>query len=416
MAQETKPQAPQEAVAKPAAPVAQIAPKPAPAAKPAPEPAPPPARPHAPAAKMRKRHWGVIFSFLLLVIAPIAASIWYLYWVAADQYASRVGFSVRSEDVASPTELLGGITSLSSGGSKDTDVLYEFIQSQQLVSQINDKINLKALYSKPENDPVFAFDPDGSIEDLLSYWERMVKVYYDAGTGLIEIRANAFAADDAQLIAQEIFTSSSDLINELSAIARNDATRYAQEELDKAQDQLRTARQAMTRFRNETQIVDPTADVQGQMGLLTTLQTQLAEALIEFDLLSEVTRQSDPRIEQTERKIDVIRKRIDEERRKFGIGDAENSDAFSNLLGQFEALAVDREFAEQSYLAARAAYDTALAEARRQSRYLAAYVKPTLAETPEFPKRELLVAIIAMFAFMGWAILTLIAYSIKDRR
>lgn len=351
-----------------------------------------------------------------MVLGPIAASIWYLYWVAADQYASRVGFSVRSEDVASPTELLGGITSLSSGGSKDTDVLYEFIQSQQLVSQINDKINLKALYSKPEEDPVFAFDPDGSIEDLLSYWERMVKVYYDAGTGLIEIRANAFTADDAQMIAQEIFTSSSDLINELSAIARSDSTRYAQEELDKAQDQLRTARQAMTRFRNETQIVDPTADVQGQMGLLTTLQAQLAEALIEFDLLSEVTRQSDPRIEQTERKIEVIRKRIDEERRKFGIGDTNNADAFSNLLGQFEALAVDREFAEQSYLAARAAYDTAAAEARRQSRYLAAYVKPTLAETPEFPRRELLVAIIAMFSFMGWAILVLIAYSIKDRR
>ena len=410
MAQETQPQSLQ-AVANPTATAPQAAP-----VLVSPEVKSVEARPHASPARIRKRHWGVVLSFLLLVVAPIATSVWYLYSVAADQYASTVGFSVRSEDAASPTDLLVGISSLSSAGSKDTDVIYEFLQSQQLVTHINDRIDLKSVYSKPEYDPVFAFDSDGSIEDLLSYWERMVKVYYDAGTGLIEIRANAFTAEDAQLIAEEIFVASSNLVNDLSAVSRADSTRYAQEALEQAQDQLRSARQDLTRFRNETQIVDPLADVQVQMGLLTTLQAQLAESLIELDLLSDITRQSDSRIEQVERKIEVIRNRIDEERRKLGFDDSENNDAFSNLVGQFEVLAVDLEFAEQSYLLARASYDSALADARRQSRYLAAYVEPTLAETPLYPDRGLLVSIIVMFSFMTWSILVLIGYSIKDRR
>ena len=392
--------------------IASIAPKPAVAE------APPvaPVKPTAPAARMKRRHWGLILSFLLLVIAPVAVSVWYLYFVAADQYSSRVGFSVRSEDSVSPTELLGGIASFSTGESKDTDVLFEFIQSQQLVKQIDDRINLKGLFSKPENDPVFALETGGAIEDLLSYWKRMVNVHYDAGTGLIDLRVKAFAADDAQLIAKEIFSASSELINELTAISRNDATRYADTELDKAKKQLKSIRQEMTQFRGRTQIVDPSADVQGQMGLLTTLQAQLAEALIDFDLLSEVTSSTDPRIEQSQRKIDVIEKRITAERKKFGFNDINDDTEFSELLGQFEVLTVERQFAEQSYFAARAAYETALAEAGRQSRYLAAYVKPTLAETPEYPQRALIASLIFGFALLIWGIAILIVYSIKDRR
>jgi capsular polysaccharide transport system permease protein len=359
---------------------------------------------------------AVINSFIFMVLVPTVAAVWYLHTIANDQYGSRVGFSVRSEDVASVGDLLGNFSGISSRSSNDSDVLFEFIQSQQLVKQVDAKIDIVTLYSKPEYDPVFAYDPEGSIEDLLEYWGRMVKIYYDAGTGLIELRVNAFTARDAQIIAQEIFDSSSLMINELSAIAREDSTRYAKEELEAAREQIKKSRQDLTLFRAKTQIVDPTADVQGQMGLLTTLEGQLAETLIELDLLIEVTRANDPRIEQARRKVSVIENRIEEERKKFGFGNENDADTFSALVGQYEALVVDREFAEQRYLAARALYESALAESRRKSRYLAAYVKPTLAETPEYPKRLLLGFAIGLLLSMSWAILVLISYSIKDRR
>ncbi len=57
------------------------------------------------------------------------------------------------------------------------------------------------------------------------------------------------------------------------------------EDLDLALERLKAAREALTAFRLANQIVDPNADIQGQMGLLNTLQAQQAEALIEFDLL-----------------------------------------------------------------------------------------------------------------------------------
>jgi capsular polysaccharide transport system permease protein len=369
-------------------------------------------------ARLRRRHYGVMYSFVAMVLVPIAVIASYLWLIATDQYASTVGFSVRKEETSPALEILGGITQLSGSNTSDTDILYEYIQSQKMVARLQEKLDLAALWSKPEYDPVFAYHPDGTIEDLVEYWSQMVKVYYDSGSGLIEIRVLAFDPQDAQDIAREIYSESTDMINELSAIAREDAVRYAREDLTEAVARLRDAREAVTRFRNENRVVDPTADIATQAGLLGTLQAQLAEALIDLDLLDETTRSSDPRIARAERRIKVIEARIDDERRKRGItgsGDTEQK-LFSTLVGEYERLVVDREFAEKTYISALASYDTALATARRQSRYLAAHIAPTKAEKALYPQRGVLLGLMALFLFMAWAILVLVAYSLKDRR
>ncbi|KNG92250.1 hypothetical protein ATO11_18500 [Pseudaestuariivita atlantica] len=367
-------------------------------------------------ARPRRRHFMLVLSLLLMVAAPTGVAGWYLYTVAADQYHSTVGFSVRKEEINSPVEILGGITSLSGSATSDTDILYEFIQSQEMVEAVDAVLDLRAIYSKAPDDPVFSFDPSGSREDLVDYWNRVVRIFYDSGTQLIELRVTAFEAADAQAVAQAVFDESSRMINQLSAIARDDATRYAREELDRAVDRLRKARQAVTEFRSKNQIVDVDADIQGQMGLLTSLQAQQAEALIELDLLRETTRENDPRIVNAERKLEVISRRIADERKKLGVDDEGQRESYATLVGEFEVLTVDREFAESAYTAALASYDAALSEAQRQSRYLAAYIQPTLAEEARYPQRAVLLALIGGFLFLGWALITLVFYSIRDRR
>lgn len=406
------------------APKAPPAPKPAApkaAAKPAPKPKADPQvviRPLASKATRKTRHWGLMSAFIIMVLLPILATWWYLNERAADQYSSTLGFTVRSEEIASAADLLGGIAPALGGssGTTDADILYEFIRSQTLVQQIDDALDLRSIYTPHlDRDPIFSFDPDGTIEDLTTYWQRMVRISYEASSGLMELRVLAFDPDQAQQIAQEIFDKSSVMINDLSAIAREDATRYAREDLDLAVERLKEAREALTAFRISSEIVDPTADVQGQMGLLSLLQEQQVAALIEFDLLSNSTREGDPRLEQARRRIAIIEDRIREERRKFGIA-GEGDASYAETIAGFERLTVDREFAEQAYAAALATYDAARAEANRQSRYLAAYIQPTKAERAEFPNKPLLIGVVALFSFLIWAIMALSYYALRDRR
>lgn len=372
-----------------------------------------PVLPPASPAKLERRHYGMAISFVLVVVLPVILSAIYLYTRAADQYASYVGFSVRSETASTPVDMLGGLGSLVGASSTtDTDVLYKFIQSRDLVERIDARLDLREIWSKAPGDPIFSFHGGQAVEELVDEWERKVRIHYD--TGMIDLRVLAFDPVDAQNITRAILEEGGLLINQLNDIAREDALRYSRDELERAQERLREARQAVTEFRNRYQLVDPTADVQGQIGVVSSLQQQLAEQLVSLGLLRANAQPEDPRIAQTELRIQIIREQIDAERQKFGSSSDEA--ALSDVVGQYEILAVDREFAETSYTAALASYEAARAEAVRQSRYLAPYIRPTLAQEAEFPQRAKLMLIIAGFLTVLWIIGSLIFYSLRDRR
>lgn len=391
--------------------VSEAPPKGKPAAKPA------PVRPPVRKTFRRMRHVLLMLSFVVCVVLPGAGAAFYMYAVAADQYVSRVGFTVRREETSSAFDLLGGLGNLSGASSSDTDILYEFLQSQKLVSDMDRDVDLREIWSRAEGDPVFRLSQDASIEDLVSYWNSMVQLSYGVGSGLLEVEVRAFDPAEATLITETLFTKSSDMINELSDIAREDAIRYARDELDTSLERLKEAREILTRFRNENQMINPDIDLQSQAGLMSTLQAQMAETLIEIDLLSDGARVGDPRIQQAARRLEVIEKRLAEERQKLGFGgQAGNDRVLADIVGEYERLAVDREFAERAYITALSSYDAAQAEARRKSRYLAAYMEPTLAETAEHPRRATLSMLITLFIFLAWAIGALVIYSVKDRR
>jgi capsular polysaccharide transport system permease protein len=355
-----------------------------------------------------------------MVLAPFLVTVFYLWAVADEQYSSMTGFTVRGEEGNAASELLGGLSTLTGGSSsQDSDILYEFILSQELVSNVDARLDLKSHYAaRWDSDPVFALLPEASQEDLLSYWQRIVRVSYDQASGLIEVRVLAYSREMAQQIAREIVHQSQQMINALNEQARVDALRYAQLDLDEAVERLKAAREALTQFRSRTQIVDPEADLQGRMGVMNNLQQQLAEALIEHDLLLQTASASDPRVVQAKRRIEVIQERIRSERDTFTSDDTENGavgEDYPNLLAEFEGLSVDREYAEQAYRAALSALELARASANRQSRYLAAYVQPTLSETSEFPRRFVLSGLTLLFLGLFWSILALVYYSIRDR-
>jgi capsular polysaccharide transport system permease protein len=368
-------------------------------------------------AAAQRRHWGLLIWFCCVVALPVCLTAGYLFTRAADQYGSVVGFTVRSETNNTAVDVFGGLSSTFSGGSstQETDILFEFVTSQEMVAIIEAELGISQMYAKHlERDPLLSYDPSGSIEDLTRFWRRMTTISYDSNAGLMEITARAFTAYEANAIAQAILTASDTRINELSAKARSDATRFALSDLADAEERLRLAREELTAFRLLNQIVDPSADIQSQVGLLSTLQTQLAEALIEADLLAQSLRENDPRLEQLRARIAVIEARINAERQKFGASD--DGESYARTVSEYERLSAELLFAEQAHAAARTAAEAAKAEAQRQSFYLATYIRPTLAETPEYPRRWTILSLVGAFAFLFWAIGSLVYYSVRDRR
>lgn len=345
-------------------------------------------------------------------------SLIYLSFFARDQYASRVSFSVRSAETTPALEFLGGVSQLGGADSLDSEILADFVHSQTLVEELDRQLNLSVLYGCPSGifDFLYCLKRDATIEELVSYWNRIVSVTYDGGAGILEIEVRAFDPKTARLIATELFDLSSKMINELTSSARDDATRYARVELAQAVDRLKEARSNLAKFRSTTQIIDPEADLSGQMGVISNLQEQLTQALIDRGMIEMTTARPDPRIDQLDRKIEVIERQILLQRQKFGNSAENGGNNYAKLIGQFEELSVEVEFAEKSYLQALSGLDAAIAEAAHRSRYLTAHVKPTLAEGPEYPRKIRDIGLVLFFSLFIWLIGVLIYYSLRDRR
>ena len=376
-------------------------------------------RPLVQPARIKPRHRGLLLGLGLVVVLPLILAAAYLWILARDQYASTVGFTVRQEESASAGALAGGLAQvLGVGGSSGSNarVLYEFIQSQELVELVQRDLDIRAHYAQGwPMDPVFSIWPDATIEELTRFWLRMVRISYDEGSGLIEIEVRAHDPQFARAMAERLVAESQTMINQLNDTARRDAMAWAQEDMDQSIARLRTAREALTAFRASTQIVDPAADIQGRMGILTSLQTQLAQALVDLDLLTGVD-DSDPRRRQLARRIEVIRDRIVQERQSFAAQDVTISDTdYPTLIARYESLLVDQEVAEATYRAAQAQLDAARSRAERNTLYLATYIRPTLAQKSEYPDRPVLILLAGFFLLMLWSVLALVYYSLRDR-
>lgn len=373
--------------------------------------------------RLRRRHTFGLLGFGLLVLLPVGLAAAYLFAIATDQYHSQAGFSVRSEEFRNPLDALSAFTDVSSSSStaSDSEIIYDFIQSQALIRILDRDLDLRSLFAArptgfdwfPE-DRLFGLAPDATIEKIEDYWSRMVSVSRESGTGIINLKVTAFSPEEAQRLAQAIVEASSALVNDLSRIAQNDAIQFAQADVALAESRLAEMRRRVRAFRAANQIIDPETDANSQSSVLAELHSVLAKTLIRRGNLEVYTDKADSRLSDLDRQISVIRDQIDRERAVIA-GHRTGGAALSDVIGQYEELLVDLEFSENAYVAARGAAEQARAEARRQSRYAAVHIPPTLAEESLYPSRWLLLSVIFVAALSVWAILSLIYYNIRDR-
>jgi capsular polysaccharide transport system permease protein len=376
----------------------------------------------AEAARPKRRHRLILASFAIVVLAPSLAALAYLYLVAADQYASRMAFSVRGADNAAPIELLGALTSgLGGPGSgADAEIVYEFVRSQQMVEAAMAALPLVEIYNRPQRDVVFRLGEDQPIEDVVEYWNRMTDVAFDASSGIVLFEARAFDPESARAIATLVLSESTRVVNDLSTQAREDAVSVAREVLDEAEARLRGVRRDLRAFRDIEQELDPSENARAALGLAAALETELAQTEVELDTQTALVGERGPRIAFLRQKIASLRDRIAAERARIGDGESAAAGArgrgFADLVAEYEDLIVDREFAENAYVSALASFEQAQVEARRQMRYLAPHVRPTLSVSPEYPQRALMAGGAFGALLIAWSVGLLIVYNIRDRR
>lgn len=367
----------------------------------------------------KRRSYGLLLSFILCFVLPIAGVAVYYYEYATDRFAAKAGFSIRGVDSGVPMDGIGAITGLASSGSTTSDsyIVLSYLKSRALVEELDRSLDLRAVYSDPSIDILARLSPDASIEEFVDYWEWRIKSNFDPTSGIIEFEVQSFDAAHAREVTEEMLLLLQALVNELTEAARQDALRFAREEVVLQEARLRDIINKIREFRTTEQSVDPSASAALEIQLLASLEARLIDINARISAQSETLDANAPSLVALRRTAEALQQQISERRDTIG-GDLANSGSApgttSERLAKYEALEVDRTLAQQAYASALNSLEQARRDADRQQRYLAIHMRPQTPQEAAYPKRARDVSLISFILFAFWAIGSLITYSVRD--
>ncbi|WP_143061905.1 hypothetical protein [Faunimonas pinastri] len=372
--------------------------------------------------RIQERRTGAIaLSFAVFVLLPILLTALYSFFIASKEYVSEFRFSVTDTSASSGSGSLQTLATViggggsSAGGSQQNYIVTDFLTSRQAVDELEKRIHIRELYSGDVGDRFSRFDDSRSMEDFVAYWKRMISASFDPVTGIANARVKAFRPQDAQLIARTLVTLSEELINDLALRSQKDAVRFAEQEVQRAQDRMQTAKAAMDAYRNTEGVIDPNSNlVSSNIDLAKTLRANLSALQTQ---LATLTRQhldaSSPAVQTVQTRINATRDQLASIERQVG-NNRGGSESLTRVVSQYEKLDMDRQYAQTMLVSTMQALDQARANAAAQHLYLTPYVQPALPESASYPRPFLATMRTAMIAACLWFIGLVLVRAIRD--
>jgi capsular polysaccharide transport system permease protein len=140
------------------------------------------------------------------------------------------------------------------------------------------------------------------------------------------------------------------------------------------------------------------------------IQAGVEEELVDLEARLEVMRKNlsedAPGVTQLKDRLAVVERQLASERIKSTTSNDGKSAA--EVVNQFQKLTLESEFAKQAYHSALASLENARIEAIRQNLYLETFVRPQLAQTPEYPQALRNTFVVLILSFVAWSLGSLV--------
>jgi capsular polysaccharide transport system permease protein len=298
--------------------------------------------------------------------------------------------------------------------SSETNSIRDFLSSLDAVRYANEKLDLVALWRRPEADllaRLWYTEP----ELLTRFYNGMVNVVLDPSTNVTTLKVRSFRPDDSKDLAETLLGAAEGLVNQLSERARNDTLRMAQREIEIAEQRVQESRTALMRFREQERELDSAGAVQAAVILRGQLEGALAQARAELTERLQFMRPDNPALQATRNRIEALERQIVTDRSRHTDTTSNPGGAIlARQLAAYERLMLEREFADKQLASATASLEVARVEAQRQQLYLSRIVQPNLAVYPLYPRQFTNVASIFLGLSIAYGICWLLIVGMRE--
>lgn len=373
----------------------------------------------------------LLISVLVVVALPTLIAAFFYIFIAADRFVSEARFAVRSNE-APAFDALGMLTGMpSSQIVSDSYIVVDYITSRDMMVELERRLPIREIFSRDEADFVYTLDADLSLDSLVEYWKGRVTTFYDSTKNTIVVAVDAFRAEDAEKVVGEVVAIVRNLVNDLSAQARRDAVQFAASEVARAELRVRDARQQILEFRIANKQLDPTQSASATLSIAAQLEAERSKLSSQLASLMSYLSDEAPSVQVLKARIAALDGEIaninslvatpaaNSGSSSTGIGSEvgeamAQSGAMATVVGQYQELLINQEFAEKAYAASLASLERARSEAARTQSYLAIYGQPSSAQEATYPRRYLNILIVFIMSLVAWAIGALGFLAVRD--
>lgn len=356
---------------------------------------------------------AVLRTLATIVGIPTLVAAVYFGLIASDVYVSEAKFSVRSAQGSSSISGLGALLaspSLSSSG-QDSTVVVEYSRSFDMLDKLIERVDLIGHYSDTDVDRLSRLPRDADREEILRYFNKHVRIDNDSTSDVMTVQVRAFDAKTAQKINELVISLNEELVNDLSSRIENDAMQTARSELQIAVDKIRSTAQDINRFQTDNDSISPADESTALFGRISSLEARLSETQAELTELLAYMREDSTDVVFLKNRITALRKQLALEKGRV-TGGLDGS--LGKLVESYQPLALEQQIAQQQYVAALAAMETARADAQRQKLYLVTFVAPSTPDASTEPRRLIKVLTVMIFSFLAYLIGGLLWSALRD--
>lgn len=360
--------------------------------------------------------------FFALVMVPTLTIFLYTAFWASPMYISSSMFAIKSlESGGDFGGMSGSLTQLmgvSNSTTGDSYLISNYVKSWDLFSKVDSRLDLRGHFGDRSKDIISRLPQNSAQADIIDYWEWVVGLSFDPDTGIIRCKVKAYSPEMAWKINQAIIEYSEALINDMNRRGRQDTLALAASEVGRAEDRLTKAHAAVRGMREKTTMLSPQSESETLHSVISTLEAEAAKTAAELKEAEAYMRPDSPVVSNLKRKLEALSNQLAAERGKLsGLtegSERRNWEYLSTVLGQFEDLQLEEEFARQQYSSAMSALEGARIRSESKNRYLVAFEPPLLPDESLYPKVVRATAITFLGATLILGLISLTIAAIRE--
>jgi capsular polysaccharide transport system permease protein len=333
--------------------------------------------------KMRRNRRRRFFIQLGLIVGlPTFVTLIYMLFIASPRYNSE--FQATYQTYRGAQSLASGVIQSFAGTSQSNSIdlgaiLYEYIRSPALLTELDRELHLREYFSSSKIDPISRLPKTASNEAFLSYYRNHVTVTEGLG-GYLTVDVQAFDPQLAVTLARKIVSASDAMTDQITLRARSDEIRVAEREVDREEDRVRQSRLALAQFQNVHGDIDPERAATQLGDVVGKIESDLAAAREQLAQAQHDLSPSSPIVIQLKTLVGSLQSQLDRERGR--LAGTDGNTPYSTVLQQYSQLQLEQEFAKNAYLAAQQGLAVARADAARKETYLIDFAPPRAPDRP----------------------------------